>query len=96
MHLEEDPPVLDEEIFSSGKIYCSGQAIGLLVADTLEHARAAAKAVKVDYANAQPPILTIEDALAGRKKKGSKTAFAATAMTPQKGRVRQSESGEGQ
>jgi len=31
--------IVQEEIFSSGKIHYAGQALGLILADTYEHAR---------------------------------------------------------
>jgi xanthine dehydrogenase/oxidase len=55
----------DEEIFASTHVYCAGQAIGLVVADTLAHAQAAALRVKAVY-NSLPakPLLSIDDAIA--------------------------------
>ena len=46
----------------------AGFPVGLILADSFENARAAARAVVVSYANQQPPVLTIEDALAKRNK----------------------------
>ncbi len=51
------------EIFSSGKIHCSGAPIAAVVAETPESARAAAAAVRVTYKNERAPVLTIRDAL---------------------------------
>ncbi len=36
--IETGPGVINEEIFSSGAIYYCGQPIGMIVADTYEHA----------------------------------------------------------
>ena len=59
-----------EPIFSEGAVGYAGQALGLVLADTAGHARNAAAAVSVTYANEQPPLLTIRDAkrtLTGQK-----------------------------
>ena len=48
--------------------YYAGQPIGLVLADTFEHARAAAKAVVIQYTNMQPPLLAIPDALTKKNK----------------------------
>ena len=56
-------PQITEEIFSSGHLYYAGQAIGLIVADTQERARKAAKAVVVTYMNQDTPVLEIRDAM---------------------------------
>ena len=90
IHVELNPPVLDEEIFSTGRIHCSGQAIGLIVASTADQARAAAAAVIVTYANEQPPVLNIEDALSnGRtsKKTGNASRNPETAKKGQSKRI---------
>lgn len=86
--IHSEANTLDEEIFSSGHIYCSGQAIGLMVADTIEQARAAAKAVIVTYANEEVPILTIEDAM--NNGGGVNAAAAREQMVPSKGKVTKS------
>ena len=55
----------DEEVFASTKVTATGQALGMVLADTRAHAEAAAKAVQVTYANVSPtPIVTIDDAIA--------------------------------
>ena len=55
----------DEEIFASKQVYCAGQAVGLIVADSLPHAQAAAKVVDVKYTPLPAKsILTIDDAIA--------------------------------
>ncbi|XP_013406957.1 xanthine dehydrogenase isoform X2 [Lingula anatina] len=53
-----------EMLFVTDQVEYAGQAIGLVVADTLAHAEAAASAVQVNYTDVQPPIVTIEDAIA--------------------------------
>jgi xanthine dehydrogenase molybdopterin-binding subunit B len=42
---------------------CSGQQLGLIIADTQRHADEAAKQVVVTYSNVQKPLLSIEDAI---------------------------------
>lgn len=54
--------VHDEEIFATDTVTCVGQIIGIVVADTKEHADAAARLVKVDY-DELPAVLSIEDAI---------------------------------
>ncbi|XP_041353247.1 xanthine dehydrogenase/oxidase-like [Gigantopelta aegis] len=56
-------PMADEEIFASNEVYCHGQIIGGIVADTKVHAQKAAKKVKVGYEEMKP-IITIEEAIA--------------------------------
>jgi xanthine dehydrogenase/oxidase len=56
----------DEEIFCSGSVTASGQALGLILADTRAHADAAAAAVVVNWKTLTPapvPIVSIQDAL---------------------------------
>ncbi|XP_075175818.1 aldehyde oxidase 1-like, partial [Anomaloglossus baeobatrachus] len=50
-------------LFSEEEVVCVGQIICAVVADTPEHARRAAKNVKICYKNQEPLILTIEDAI---------------------------------
>lgn len=57
-----------EPLFSTGRIEYAGQAIGLIIADTFEHAREAAQAVIITYANEQPPVLSIKDAIGSRNR----------------------------
>lgn len=52
------------------------------MADTYEHARAAAKAVDITYTNEQPPILTIKDALDSKTDHQSKANKAVTVGAP--------------
>ena len=56
-------PVLhDEEVFATSTVTCIGQIIGVVVADTESHARAGAKAVRVEYQEL-PALVSIEDAI---------------------------------
>eukprot|EP00095_Tigriopus_kingsejongensis_P005797 maker-scaffold88_size394946-snap-gene-2.26 protein:Tk05797 transcript:maker-scaffold88_size394946-snap-gene-2.26-mRNA-1 annotation:"hypothetical protein DAPPUDRAFT_313254" len=50
-------------IFTPGSVSYAGQAIGLIVADSYEHAREAAQKVMITYKDQQKPILTIREAL---------------------------------
>ena len=60
------------------QIYYAGQAVGLIVADTLDHARAGAQAVEITYTNQQPPITNIDDAIAaGQVASGKRVALLA-------------------
>uniref|UniRef100_A0A7N0RHR8 xanthine dehydrogenase n=1 Tax=Kalanchoe fedtschenkoi TaxID=63787 RepID=A0A7N0RHR8_KALFE len=52
----------DEELFASEFVTCAGQIIGVVVADTHENARSAAKKVNVTYEEL-PAILSIEEAV---------------------------------
>lgn len=55
----------DEEVFAANEVKCVGQSIGLIVADTPQHAREAAKKVRIEYEKAdEAPILEIRDAIA--------------------------------
>lgn len=56
------PIVADEELFASELVTCVGQLIGIVVADTHENAKLAARSVHVEYEEL-PPILSIKDAL---------------------------------
>ena len=51
-----------EEIFSSGHVHYAGQSIGLVIAQTRELAIAAARRVKVTYANQGEVVCDIEKA----------------------------------
>ncbi|XP_041353249.1 xanthine dehydrogenase/oxidase-like isoform X2 [Gigantopelta aegis] len=55
-------PKEEEEIFASNEVYCHGQIIGCIVADTKENAQKAAKRVNVEYQEMKP-IITIEEAI---------------------------------
>ncbi|RDD36189.1 Xanthine dehydrogenase/oxidase [Trichoplax sp. H2] len=52
----------DEEVFATKKVTCVGQLIGVILADTKEHANKAAKVVHIVYKEL-PAILTIEEAI---------------------------------
>lgn len=54
--------VYDEECFASEVVTCIGQPIGVIVADTEQHARMAARLVKVEYEDL-PALISIEDAI---------------------------------
>jgi len=54
--------VHDEECFASEVVTCIGQPIGVVVADTEQHARMAARLVKVEYEDL-PALISIEDAI---------------------------------
>ena len=56
--------VRDEVFFATDRVYCVGQPIGMIVAETKAQARAAARAVVIQYGAEFDPILTIEDAIA--------------------------------
>jgi len=55
----------DQPLFADGEVTYNGQIIGVVLADTLHHAIAGAKAVQVKYdTEGKKPVLTIADALA--------------------------------
>ncbi|PIA53597.1 hypothetical protein AQUCO_00900283v1 [Aquilegia coerulea] len=56
------PVIDDEELFASEIVTCVGQAIGVVVADTHENAKIAARKVHVEYEEL-PAVLSIQDAL---------------------------------
>lgn len=56
------PVVEDEELFASEFVTCVGQVIGVVVADTHENAKLAARKVRVEYEEL-PAILSIQDAI---------------------------------
>ncbi|KAF9981656.1 hypothetical protein BGZ65_003715 [Modicella reniformis] len=55
--------LLDEFIFVIDTVYCVGQTIGIIVADTQAIAQEAARMVKVEYHDL-PSLLTIDEAIA--------------------------------
>lgn len=55
-------PVCDEVFFAEGEVFTAGQPIGIILADSAQHASAGARAVKVDYEEL-PAIFTIEEAI---------------------------------
>ena len=57
------PESLYEPVFTSSKVNYNGQAVGLMVADTLQHARDAAAKVIITYSDILPPILTCNQAI---------------------------------
>ncbi|KAI3520468.1 hypothetical protein L1887_09906 [Cichorium endivia] len=56
------PIVEDEQVFASDVVTCVGQVIGVVVADTHENAKLAARKVVIEY-EVLPPILSIKDAV---------------------------------
>ncbi|KAL5764909.1 hypothetical protein ACOSQ2_017503 [Xanthoceras sorbifolium] len=56
------PVVADEELFASEFVTCVGQVIGVVVADTHENAKLAARKVHVEYEEL-PAILSIQEAI---------------------------------
>ncbi|KAK9866817.1 hypothetical protein WJX84_005780, partial [Apatococcus fuscideae] len=52
----------DEEVFALDEVKCVGQVIGVVVADTEQHARMGAQRVKVEYEDL-PSIISCEDAI---------------------------------
>ncbi|KAK6164152.1 hypothetical protein DH2020_001016 [Rehmannia glutinosa] len=56
------PIVADEELFASEIVTCVGQVIGVVVADTHENAKHAARKVHVQYEEL-PAVLSINDAI---------------------------------
>ena len=55
-------PVADEVFFAVDEIHTAGQPIGMILADTAQHASLGARAVKVEYEEL-PAIFTIEEAI---------------------------------
>ncbi|CAG0901568.1 unnamed protein product, partial [Darwinula stevensoni] len=53
----------DEFVFRRDKVTSDGQVIGGILAETREIAKIAAKAVRVEYEDLQPRIITIEEAI---------------------------------
>ncbi|XP_065866854.1 xanthine dehydrogenase 1-like isoform X2 [Euphorbia lathyris] len=56
------PIIDDEELFASEFVTCVGQVIGIVVADTHENAKLAARKVNVEYKDL-PAILSIQEAI---------------------------------
>lgn len=54
--------VIPEESFASTEVVCIGQVIGAIVADTQDHAQAAAKKVNIEY-EVMETIVTIQEAI---------------------------------
>ncbi|KAJ7980772.1 putative Xanthine dehydrogenase [Quillaja saponaria] len=59
------PVIADEELFATEFVTCVGQVIGVVVADTHENAKLAARKVHVDYEEL-PAIFSIQDAINAR------------------------------
>ncbi|XP_013100415.2 xanthine dehydrogenase-like [Stomoxys calcitrans] len=57
------PLLYDEQVFASEVVYCQGQVIGAVVADNKALAQRAAHAIKVDYEDIHPAVITIEQAI---------------------------------
>ncbi|BBN18891.1 protein MpAO [Marchantia polymorpha subsp. ruderalis] len=70
-----------EPLFAEETVHFVGECLGVLVADTHEHAVLAAEKVKVDYDNSTlgPPILSVEDAAGMNSFKISPLAVMGTA-----------------
>jgi xanthine dehydrogenase/oxidase len=56
-------PSTPEPLFCEGDVLYAGQAVGLVIAETLQQALDASKSVKIFYKNKKKPILTIYDAI---------------------------------
>lgn len=56
------PAYVDEQLFRTDEVTSTGQALGIVVAETLEAAEKAARLVKVQYSDLEP-IITVEDAI---------------------------------
>jgi len=60
----------DKNVWENGDLFCTGpvlfygQCLGCVVADSMEHARACADAVKATYSNQGPVLVSIPDAIA--------------------------------
>ncbi|KAL9261556.1 Xanthine dehydrogenase 1-like protein [Drosera capensis] len=72
--------IADEELFATEFVTCVGQVIGIVVADTHENAKLAARKVHVEYEEL-PAILSIEDAIQ------KKSYFSGTEKCLKKGDV---------
>ena len=55
-------PMCDEVFFAVDEVFTAGQPIGMILADSAQHAAAGVRAVKVDYEDL-PAIFTIEEAI---------------------------------
>ncbi|KAI5627549.1 aldehyde oxidase [Silurus asotus] len=54
---------LDEELLAENQVTCVGHMICAVVADTRQHAKLAAAALKVTYEDLKDPIFTVEEAV---------------------------------
>ncbi|CAG7835136.1 unnamed protein product [Allacma fusca] len=68
-----------EEVFVETEVKASGQALGLVVAQSREIALAAAKLVKVEYQESKRPVLKIKEAISKAKEEGT---FESAIMYP--------------
>lgn len=59
------PGFVDELLFCYDQVDYAGQPVGLVLANTLEIAKEAAKVVKVTYKEQKTPILSVFDAIKG-------------------------------
>ncbi|KAI4874106.1 hypothetical protein NFI96_007919 [Prochilodus magdalenae] len=57
---------IDEEILALGEVTCVGQMVCAVVADTKQHAKLAAAAVKIDYEDLPGRVFTVEEAVEKR------------------------------
>ncbi|XP_036417928.1 aldehyde oxidase 3-like [Colossoma macropomum] len=57
---------IDEEILALGEVTCVGQMVCAVVADTKQHAKLAAAALKVNYEDLPDRIFTVEEAVEKR------------------------------
>ncbi|XP_041638215.1 aldehyde oxidase 6 [Cheilinus undulatus] len=53
----------DEDLLAQSEVSCIGQMVCAVIADTREHAKRAAYAVKISYEDLPDPVFTIEDAM---------------------------------
>ena len=58
------PIIHDEPLLAQNTVHYLGQPIGLVVGESREACRAAAQTIQIEY-ESLPPLLTIEDAIAG-------------------------------
>ncbi|XP_066544615.1 aldehyde oxidase 6 isoform X2 [Amia ocellicauda] len=54
---------IDEELLAENEVSCVGQIVCAVVADTRQHAKRGAAAVKITYEDLHPQIFTIEEAI---------------------------------
>ncbi|BFZ17322.1 hypothetical protein BsWGS_20361 [Bradybaena similaris] len=56
-----------QELFATKEIAFCGQPVGMILADTQDHANAAVKKVKVNFSEVRQPILSVEESIAQGK-----------------------------
>jgi xanthine dehydrogenase/oxidase len=76
------PAELRQQVLADGRVVYAGQPIALVLADSYRHARDAAAAVRVQYANVETPVLTISHARAANSYYPSLNAFYTVPMGP--------------